>query len=113
MHDSLLNSRWIRSPWTRSLMQRRSSSRSINVSNVASDENSVFVSKLIIEFYTSIMPISEWRLNKEIKKQRNKETKKQKNKGTTSTAEQLYTILSIINRFIRTIRTIRTIGDGG
>jgi hypothetical protein len=60
-----------------------------NVLNLASDEDSVLVSKLIIELYTSMMSTSEWWLNK----------------GTMKTAEQLDTILSI--------RTIRTIWDGG
>jgi hypothetical protein len=41
------------------LEARGSSSRSINVSNLGSDEDSVLVSKLIIELYTSIMSISE------------------------------------------------------
>jgi hypothetical protein len=86
MHDSLLNPRWIRNSWTRSHMLRRFSSRSIMCSNLASDEDSVLVRKLIIELYTSIMSTSEWWLSNVTSEQRTH--RNNEHIGTTNTSEQ-------------------------
>jgi hypothetical protein len=80
-----------------------------NISNLASDEDSVLMKKLIIELYTNIMSTSEWWVMTE---QRNNEDSETTN-IILSIIDQFiissfhHFIISSIHQFIRTIRTIR------